>query len=96
MKPKKQAEIEKSLQKKGFMLDTRGDHRFLFYKSMDGKTSPIRTKTSHGAKEIGNSLLGQMAKQCGLSLPQFSELVDCRLNQENYENILRATGQMKA
>jgi predicted RNA binding protein YcfA (HicA-like mRNA interferase family) len=97
MSSKKQKEIEKSLRRKGFALDIRGDHRFLCYeRSMDGKTSTIRTKTSHGAREIGTSLLSQMAKQCKLSLPQFSELVDCQLDRESYENILRTNGQIKA
>lgn len=84
--------INDSLQRKGFLLKPgeRDHYRFVYY-SMAGKKTSVHTKTSYGSKYkvIGDILLKEMSKQCKLSKADFLSLVDCPLNQEEYENKLR-------
>lgn len=89
--PRKQAEVEKSLLNKGFQSGG-GDHHYFFYYSKAGKKTIVRTKTSHGAREIDDNLLAQMAKQCKLSNGDFSLLVECPLSRDEYETKLIAAG----
>ena len=92
--PRKQDEVEKSLLKKGF-LPSGGDHNFFFYPSNAGKKTIVRTKTSHGGKEIDDNLLSQMAKQCKLTNKDFGLLVDCPLSRDDYEKKLIAAGHVE-
>jgi len=41
---------------------------------------------------IPDNLLAEMAKQCHLSKKQFFELLDCPMDQEKYEKVLRQKG----
>ena len=93
--PRKQAEVEKSLLNKGFEAGG-GDHHYFFYYSKAGKKTIVRTKTSHGAREIDDNLLAQMAKQCKLSNADFGLLVECPLSRDEYEAKLIATGVVSA
>ncbi len=54
------------------------------------------TKTSHGAREIDDHLLGRMAKQCKLSRADFDRLIDCPLGRAGYEAKLIAQGVVEA
>ena len=87
--PRKQAEVERSLKAKGFN-PTSGDHNYFLYVSTAGKKTAVFTKTSHGAKEIGDNLLAKMARQCKLSRSEFDLLIDCPLDRETYESKLIA------
>lgn len=89
--PRKQADVERSLLNKGF-LSGGGDHNYFFYHSKAGKKTIVRTKTSHGAREIDDNLLAQMAKQCRLTNKDFGLLVDCPLSRDQYESKLIAVG----
>jgi hypothetical protein len=40
--------VEGALKAKGFVRHE-GDHAFFIYYSLDGKKTPVRTKTSHGS-----------------------------------------------
>lgn len=93
--PRKQAEVERSLLNKGFVAGG-GDHNYFFYYSLAGKKTIVRTKTSHGSREIDDNLLAQMAKQCKLSNKDFGLLVDCPLRREEYERKLLAQGAVTA
>jgi predicted RNA binding protein YcfA (HicA-like mRNA interferase family) len=90
--PRKQAEVEKSLEAKGFQRPKGGDHNYFHYYSRDGKKTAVFTKTSHGAREIDDSLLGRMAKQCKLKRADFDRLIDCTLDRGAYEAKLGETG----
>ena len=92
--PRKQDAVEKSLLNKGF-LPGGGDHNFFFYNSKAGKKTIVRTKTSHGGKEIDDNLLSQMAKQCKLTNKDFGLLVDCPLSRDDYEAKLIAAGHVE-
>jgi len=93
--PRKQADVEKSLLNKGFQVGG-GDHKFFVYHSVAGKKTAVRTKTSHGAREIDDNLLAQIAKQCRLSNKDFGLLVECPLSREAYEAKLISEGAMEA
>jgi len=81
---RKQSDVEAGLVRKGFrQSDTH--HRFFIYHTEAGLKSKIRTKTSHGGQDLDNWLLGQMAKQCGVSRKDFLDLVDCPLDRKSYE-----------
>jgi hypothetical protein len=93
--PRKQSKVEKGLEAKGFRHDD-GDHHFFHYFSTAGKKTRVFTKTSHGASEIDDSLLGRMAKQCKLKRADFDRLIDCPLNRDAYEAMLIAQGIVEA
>ena len=88
--PRDKSHVVASLTRKGFK-SREGDHTFLIYHTLEGKKTPVRTKTSHTPKmkDIPDALLGQMARQCRLSKQQFLELVDCPLDRVTYEECLR-------
>ncbi len=92
--PRKQDDVEKSLLKKGF-LSGGGDHNFFFYHSKAGKKTIVRTKTSHGGKDIDDNLLSLMAGQCKLTNKDFRLLIDCPLSRDDYEVKLIAAGAVE-
>lgn len=86
--------IAAGLTKKGFIQFSDADHVH-FYLSKDANNlSDINTKISHGPKSetIGVELISKMARQCHLSRKQFLDLIDCRLAEEAYREILRQQG----
>ena len=93
--PRKQSDVEKSLQAKGFR-SREGDHNYFNYYSKAGKKTAVFTKTSHGSREIDESLLSLMAKQCKLSNKDFGLLIDCPLDRDTYEAKLVARGSAEA
>lgn len=93
--PRKQSDVEKSLQAKGFR-SREGDHNYFNYYSKAGKKTAVFTKTSHGSREIDESLLSLMAKQCKLSNKDFGLLIDCPLDRDTYEAKLVARGSVEA
>ena len=92
--PRKQSDVEKSLQAKGFR-SREGDHNYFNYYSKAGKKTAVFTKTSHGSREIDESLLSLMAKQCKLSNKDFGLLIDCPLDRDTYEAKLVARGAVE-
>ena len=94
--PRKQAEVEKSLEAKGFQSPKGGDHNYFHYFTIAGKKTAVFTKTSHGSREIDDSLLGRMARQCKLSRSDFDRLIDCPLDRNGYEAKLVEQGVVEA
>ncbi len=93
--PRSKRLIESVLQAKGF-IPTEGDHHYFVYVTRDGQKSRARTKTSHSPKvrDIGDALLGQMARQCLLSKREFLRLVDCPMDRDAYEQSLVDRGEI--
>ena len=89
--PRKQGEVEKGLERKGFQRGN-GDHNYFHYYTQKGKKTRVFTKTSHGNRELDDGLLGKMSKQCKLSKSDFERLIDCPLDQAAYEQKLIAAG----
>ena len=85
--PKKAKDVTRALEKKGFR-SREGDHTF-FRLYADGVKTTVRTKVSHGAKEIHDGLLSAMAKQTHLRKKEFLRLIDCPLSEEEYLDLLR-------
>jgi len=82
--------VESALLSKGFELSNR-DHHYFTYHSLDGKKSLSKTKTSHSPKEksLGAARVGQMAKQCGLNAAEFADLIECPMDRDAYERLLK-------
>jgi predicted RNA binding protein YcfA (HicA-like mRNA interferase family) len=91
--PKGRRDVEQALERKGFKR-TEGDHHRFVYHSVEGKKSTANTKTSHSGKDISDNILGLMAKQCGLTNSKFKQLVECPLDREGYESILRQNNKL--
>jgi hypothetical protein len=93
--PLERSDVEVALEKKGFARSN-GDHRYFTYYTVEGAKTSVWTKTSHGTqyKTIGDNLVRDMAKQCGLTSPQFRQLIDCPLNRKDYETILIDSGRI--
>lgn len=88
--PRRRHEVESALQKKGFKKSNR-DHRKFIYYCLSGLKTSIWTKTSHGSghNDISPDNLRKMAKQCHLNKKQFNDLLDCPMNQKDFENTLK-------
>lgn len=93
MKPLKTDKIESSLVKKGFSAEN-GDHKY-YILYCNGKKTQIFTKVSHGKPEIGEPLLGKMAKQVRLSKKDFADLIECPLSKERYMQMMKDQGYVK-
>lgn len=79
--------IETALKKKGFTENISGKHKtYILY--MNGKKTPINTRTSHSHKEIDNSMLNKMAMQMKISRKDFEYFVECTLSEKEYKNKL--------
>jgi len=91
--PIKSLVVSSSLEAKGFK-QANGDHSYYVYYSLAGKKSPVRTKISHGGggKDISDSLVAKMAKQCHLTIGDFKDLIKCPLSRERYEAKLAEQG----
>ena len=77
--PRPRRVILASLKKKGFEVHE-GDHTFLAYVMQDGRQTCLVTKLSHSGKDVSKILVGKMARQCGLTVREFHDLVDCPLS----------------
>jgi hypothetical protein len=82
-----------ALEQKGF-AKRESDHTY-FHLWVSGKKTPIFTKVSHGEKEIGDRLLGMMARQIKLSAKQFRDLLDCPLTAEQLIKLLKSAGHIE-
>lgn len=58
--------VERSLEKKGFRRKE-GDHHYFNYYTKAGKKTRAFTRTSHAVRELDDSLLGMMSRQCRLT-----------------------------
>ena len=70
------------------------DHHYFTYRSLDGRKSRSKTKTSHSPKEksLDPARMGQMAKQCGLNAVEFMDLIECPMDRDTYERIIEKRG----
>jgi hypothetical protein len=92
MAARKTLEIERALTGKGFRKEE--THHEMYWLMVEGKRTAIRTRISHGKKEYGENLLGQMARQLRLRRRDFDDLLDCPLSEEGYLKILQDQGTM--
>ena len=76
--------------KKGFRK-SENDHTYLILFVNNKKTS-IRTKISHGSKEINDSLIILMSKQLKLNENFFIDFANCIKNESEYLQELERLG----
>lgn len=83
--------VKATLEDKGFRKRER-DHTFFIYFTENGEKTPVLTKMSHGSnhREISDEFVSRMAKQCKLTTKEFTQLVECPLSREEYEEKLKA------
>lgn len=86
----KTRDIERSLPDKGF--EREGGEHIYFSLRHEGKDCGISTYFSHGAGEIGGSLIARMAKQVKLSKRDFVRLVECPMDYPEYLEKLKKEG----
>lgn len=86
----KTRKVLNGLIKKGFYLSP-GDHKHLVFQ-VDGKKTSIRTKVSHGSKEINDYLINLMSIQIKLGKKQFIDLIGCPMTSKAYLNELQKQG----
>ncbi len=93
--PRNRKAVEAALQAKGF-VKVEGDHHFFIYLTRDGRKTRARTKTSHSPKrrEIADNILGQMARQCLLTKPDFLRLVNCPMSRDDFDRKLADHGEI--
>lgn len=91
--PLKARDVEGALTSKGFKPAER-DHTFYFF-YQGGKKTPIRTKISHGEREISDTNCSLMARQMHLSGPQFRDFVDCTIKEPEYLALMIQGGHLR-
>lgn len=82
--------ILNNLLKKGFHK-SESDHTYLIFYFQNKKTS-IRTKISHGSKEVNDSLINLMSKQLRVDKKFFIELANCNKNETEFIDELEESG----
>jgi len=83
----KTREIRRGLTAKGFQEHENADHRY-FYLYYENKKTGIYTKFSHSTSDVGDNLLGQMAKQIRLKRSEFDDLINCPMSAQRYFALL--------
>lgn len=93
--PRPKDKLVSALKSKGF-AQAAGDHVYLIYYTRDGQKTAVKTKTSHTPKmkDIPDNLISQMAKQCKLSRAEFLGVVDCPIDRDDLESLLRDRGEI--
>ncbi len=95
MKPRKTKDIQKVLEKKGFMLEPAKDHHQFYYLVIDGKKQAIKTYFSHSKKEYDKSLMNQIKKQLKFKETEKAEdFFDCPMSEQQYVEMLFALGEI--
>jgi len=96
MKPRKTKEIQKVLEKKGFILEPAKEHHQFYYLEIDGKKQAIKTYFSHGKKEYDKFLMNQIKKQLRFKETEKAEdFFDCPMSKEQYIEMLTELGEIK-
>ena len=88
--PRDKSEVIAGLKKKGFENSKNTHHLYYTYRTQDGKLSDVFTYMSHSGRELSDSLLSKMARQCKLRREEFLRLVDCTMNRQEYEHSLKS------
>ncbi len=77
------ANVEYALVRKGFHREN-AKHHTMFWFTVNGKKTSIRTRMSKGAAEIDNHLIACMAREMRLSKPEFLNFVACTMSGDDY------------
>ncbi len=93
MANRERRKIQKSLKEKGFAKTEGGDHEVYTFE-FEGQRTDAVTIISRGSgyKNYGSKLIGIMAHQLFLTKNQLLRLIDCPMQQPDYERILITKG----
>lgn len=92
---RKASKVQGALLAKGFKMHEGTNHRRFFFYTSKGTKSGVNTSISRGSKkDIGKSLLSDMATECKLTNREFEQLVDCPMSREAYERLLGDRGHL--
>lgn len=90
MKARKTKELKKVLLKKGFELKPEKKHHQFYYLVIDGVKQNIYTYFSHGKKDCGKYLMGQIKKQLKfIKSSDAEDFFDCPMSEEQYVELLK-------
>ncbi len=93
MSVRKTRELRRALTAKGFRQDN--THHEMYWLYLGSRKTSIRTRISHGSKDYGDNLLGQMARQLGLARADFDDLIDCPLSGAGSATMLQECGAIR-
>jgi hypothetical protein len=91
--PLQARQVDGALTAKGFKKVDNDHHFYFLYHN--GKKTVVRTKISHGEREISDKNCGHMARQMQITTPQFKEFVDCKIENKDYVDILIKNGVLE-
>jgi hypothetical protein len=89
--PTERAKIRKALTDKCFLEVTNKKTHDFYYLIVDGRKQPVFTRLSRGTsyRDYSDGLVSNVAKQIGLTKPEFLDYVDCKLELVDYLQLLR-------
>ena len=79
--------VRKSLNKKGFVEEDDRDHLFFVF-FHDGRML-AKTKISHSATDIDDTLISLMSHQMHIKKDEFCDFVRCTLSKDGYLELLQ-------
>ena len=96
MKVRAVKKMKKVLRNKGFVVNPEKDHHEYYVLEVDGKLERINTYFSHGKKEYGRALMGEMKKQLKFeNSKQLDDFFDCPMSKEDYVLLQRENGNIQ-
>ena len=66
-----------------------------YFHTIDGMRTGVRTKMSHGEREVGENLLHMMARQLHLNRRELDDFVSGAMTKEEYVVLLRSRGVIR-
>jgi len=88
------SQIEYALTHKGFSREN-AKHHVMFWFYLDGKKTSVRTRLSFGASEIGDRLIGCMAREMRIPKADFLRFVECGMSADDYKEKMISEGQVQ-
>jgi predicted RNA binding protein YcfA (HicA-like mRNA interferase family) len=96
MRPRNTKDIQKVLEKKGFILEPEKDHHQFYFLQIDGKKQAIKTYLSHGKREYDKSLMNQLKKQLKFrETDKAEDFFDCPMSKDQYVEMLIDLGEIQ-
>jgi hypothetical protein len=96
MKPRNTIDIQRVLQKKGFILEPQKDHHQFYYLVVDGKKQAIKTYFSHSKREYDQSLMNKIKLQLKFRETKKAEdFFDCPMTKDQYVEMLIEFGEIQ-
>ena len=90
----KSAEVSRALKRKGFAAHSYTHH--VYYQFVcEGLETNVGTYMSHNSQDINDHLQGCMARQLGLKIREFQDLIRCPLSHEKLHRILVDRGMIE-